>query len=104
MVAPIALLALLYGGGYVAQFLYNYDVWRAAGGTFGTTPELPSFNFFACIASVFRWPHGLYGVGVCVAALALLVLMVMRMGYSDTGEYDRDRNLIYSNKGTYQQF
>ena len=101
MVAPIALLALLYGGGYVAQFLYNYDVWRAAGGTFGTTPELPSFNFFACIASVFRWPHGLYGVGVCVAALALLVLMVMRMGYSDTGEYDRDRNLIYSNKGTY---
>ena len=27
--------------------------------------------------------------------------MVMRMGYSDTGEYDRDRNLIYSSKGTY---
>ena len=27
--------------------------------------------------------------------------MVMRMGYSETGEYDRDRNLIYSNKGTY---
>lgn len=28
---PIAVLALLYGGGYVAQFLYNYDVWQAAG-------------------------------------------------------------------------
>lgn len=27
--------------------------------------------------------------------------MVMRMGYSDTGEYDRERNLIYSSKGTY---
>ena len=27
--------------------------------------------------------------------------MVMRMGYSDTGEYDRDRNLFYSSKGTY---
>ena len=27
--------------------------------------------------------------------------MVMRMGYSETGEYDRDRNLVYSNKGTY---
>lgn len=25
----------------------------------------------------------------------------MRMGYSDTGEYDRERNLTYSNKGTY---
>ena len=32
---------------------------------------------------------------------AFLIIMVMRMGYSDTGEYDRDRNLVYSNKGTY---
>lgn len=36
-----------------------------------------------------------------MAALALLVFMVMRMGYSETGEYDRERNLIYSSKGTY---
>lgn len=27
--------------------------------------------------------------------------MVMRMGYSDTGEYDEDRNFTYSAKGTY---
>ena len=27
--------------------------------------------------------------------------MVMRMGFSDNGEYDRDRNLVYSSKGTY---
>lgn len=27
--------------------------------------------------------------------------MVMRMGYSDTGEYDEDRNFTYSSKGTY---
>ena len=27
--------------------------------------------------------------------------MVMRMGYSETGEYDKDRNFIYSKKGTY---
>ncbi len=55
----------------------------------------------ACLAAAFRFPYGLYGVMLCVAALAILVLMVMRMGYSDTGEYDRDRNLIYSSKGTY---
>lgn len=55
----------------------------------------------ACILAVFRFPYGLYGVGVCAAALGLLIFMVMRMGYSDTGEYDRDRNLVYSNKGTY---
>ncbi len=76
-------------------------MWQAAGGIFGTAPEFPDANFFACIAAVFRWPYGLYGVGGCVAALAVLVFMVMRMGYSETGAYDRERNLIYSNKGTY---
>ena len=76
-------------------------MWQAAGGTFGTAPEFPNSNFFVCIASVFRWPYGLYGVGGCVAALGVLIFMVMRMGYSETGAYDRERNLIYSNKGTY---
>lgn len=33
--------------------------------------------------------------------LGLLIVMVMRMGYSDVGEYDAERNLTYSNKGTY---
>ena len=101
IIIPIALAALLYGGGYISQFLYNYDVWQAAGGTFGTAPEFPDSNFFACITAVFRWPHGLYGVGGCVAALGVLIFMVMRMGHSETGVYDRERNLIYSNKGTY---
>ena len=36
-----------------------------------------------------------------MAALGALIFMVMRMGYSETGEYDRERNLIYSTKGTY---
>ncbi len=101
LISFAALAALLYGGGYISQFLYNYDVWQAAGGTFGTAPEFPDSNFFACITAVFRWPYGLYGVGGCVAALGVLIFMVMRMGYSETGAYDRERNLIYSNKGTY---
>ena len=101
VVLPAALAALFYGGGYIAQFIYNYDVWQAGGAVFGTAPQFPDPNFFACIGAVFRWPSGLYGLGVCVGALALLIFMVMRMGYSDTGEYDRERNLIYSNKGTY---
>ena len=76
-------------------------MWQAAGGVFGTAPEFPDSNFFSCIAAVFRWPYGLYGVGGCVGALAVLIFMVMRMGYSEVGAYDRERNLIYSNKGTY---
>ena len=40
-------------------------------------------------------------MGICAAVIGILVFMVMRMGCSETGEYDRDRNLVYSNKGTY---
>lgn len=100
---PIAITALLYGGGYLAQFIYNYEVWQQNGGTTygGTAPAFPSSDFFSCILAVFRFPYGLYGVGICLAALGLLIVMVMRMGYSETGEYDSKRNLTYSNKGTY---
>ena len=103
MALPIAVTALLYGGGYIAQFLYNYEVWQDGGGTLysGTSPQFPDAAFLTCILSVFRFPYGLYGVGICIGALGLLVFMVMRMGYGDGGEYDRDRNLVYSNKGTY---
>lgn len=101
LVIPIALLALLYGGGYVAQFIYNYDVWQAGGGAYGTAPPFPDHGFFTCLRAVFRFPYGLYGIGICVVLLALLVFMVMRMGGSDTGEYDRKRNIVYSRKGTY---
>lgn len=100
---PFAVLALLYGGGYIGQFMYNYEVWQQSGGSIyaGTSPEFPDSSFLPCILSAFRFPYGLYGIGICVGVLALLIVMVMRMGYSDTGEYDRERNLTYSNKGTY---
>ena len=100
---PFAVAALLYGGGYIGQFIYNYEVWQQSGGTTygGTSPAFPDSGFLTCILSAFRFPYGLYGVGICIGLLALLIIMVMRMGYSETGEYDRDRNLVYSNKGTY---
>ena len=62
---------------------------------------MASPDFFTCLASVFHPPYGVYGVLICIGLLAILLLMVMRMGYSDTGEYDSDRNFIYSAKGTY---
>lgn len=100
---PFAIVALLYGGGYLSQFIYNYEIWQQSGGTTygGTAPEFPDSDFVSCILAAFRVPYGLYGIGICVLVLALLIIMVMRMGYSDTGEYDRERNLTYSNKGTY---
>lgn len=62
---------------------------------------MASANFFFCIEAVFQLPYGLYGVGACIVLLGILIVMVMRMGYSDTGEYDQDRNFTYSSKGTY---
>ena len=62
---------------------------------------MASINFLSCIASVFQLPYGLYGIGICIVLLTILIVMVMRMGYSDTGEYDQDRNFTYSTKGTY---
>ena len=93
---PPLLFALLYGGGYIAQFIRNYREWQAAGGTpgGGTSPEMPSFSLDACFEAMFTFPYGIIGALICVGVLALLIVMVMRMGYGDTGEYDKDRNFI----------
>ena len=100
---PPLLLGLLYGGGYIAQFMRNYHEWQAAGGTpgNGTSPAMPSYSMGECLRAIFTMPYGIVGILICVGALALLIVMVMRMGYSETGEYDKDRNFIYSKKGTY---
>ena len=81
----------------------NYAAWKQGGGIpgDGTSPAAASPNFFTCLTSVLHPPYGVYGVLICIGLLAILLLMVMRMGYSDTGEYDTDRNFVYSAKGTY---
>ena len=103
MAAPIAILAILYAGGYIGQFLTNFTEWQNAGGSpgDGSTPQMPSPGFIHCLGAAFHFPNGLIGIGICVLLLVILLVMVMRMGYSDTGEYDEDRNFTYSSKGTY---
>ena len=103
MAAPIAILAILYAGGYIGQFLTNFTEWQNAGGSpgDGSTPQMPSPGFCHCLGAAFHFPNGLIGIGICVLLLVILLVMVMRMGYSDTGEYDEDRNFTYSSKGTY---
>lgn len=103
LAASVAVLAVLYAGGYLAQFIGNYAIWQQGSGYpgDGTAPAMPSPAFFDCIRAVFGPPYGIYGIFICIGLLAILMIMVMRMGYSDTGEYDRERNFIYSNKGTY---
>jgi type IV secretion system protein VirD4 len=94
---------MLYAGGYLAQFVGNYAEWQKTGGLpgDGTSPVLPSASVAACISAVFTPPYGMYGIFICAGLLALLIIIVMKMGWGDKGEYDRERNLIYSRKGTY---
>ena len=100
---PPALLAVLYAGGYLAQLLSNYNAWQQAGGYpgDGTSPLMPSASFFACVKAVFLPPYGIFGIFICAGLLVLLFAMVMKLGFGEGGEYDRERNLVYSSKGTY---
>ena len=66
---PVALAALLYGGGILAQFIRNYQDWQDAGGNFGTAPALPETAFLKCVGAVFTFPYGLYGIGACLGCV-----------------------------------
>ncbi len=102
-VLPVMAFTIFYGGGYAAQFIRNYSVWKAAGGMpgNGTAPSLPALGIRECFQAAFQMPYGLYGMGICLALLGLLILVIMRMGFSGGGKLDRERNLVYSEKGTY---
>lgn len=93
----------LYGSGFIAQLIGNYNRWTQEGGYpgDGTSPLLPSISLIECIKAVLDFPYGLYGIFLCALLLGLLFALVMKLGFGDRGEYDRDRNLIYSRKGTY---
>ena len=62
---------------------------------------MPDAAFSVCLQFVFRFPYGLYGMGIFLAAIVLLVVAIMHMGAGNDGQYDKTRNLTYSHKGTY---
>lgn len=97
-------LCTLYAGGYVAQFIYNYITWTSAGNFAGngSYPQAPSLHPAACLTGLTIFPYNLCGIFICLLVFGLLTFLLMRMGYDRNGEvYDKDRNLSYSNKGTY---
>ena len=100
---PPLFAVMLYAGGYLAQFVGHYAAWQQSGGYpgDGTSPAMPSSAPTDCIAAVFTPPYGVYGIVICAGLLALLIVLIMKLGWGDKGVYDRERNLIYSRKGTY---
>ena len=91
--------AVLYGGGYIAQFIRNYKEWELAGGT--GSPAFPTFDPAACFTALTTMPYGLMGTGLCIVLLALLIFSIVHPGEDDIETRDRERNLSYSSKGTY---
>ena len=93
---PIISFALLYGGGYIAQFIENYKIWTSAGGTpgNGSSPEMPTFAIGECFKTAFSFPYGIVGVGICALAIGLLAFMIMRMGSGDAGEFEKKNGSI----------
>ena len=103
LVIPILFITLAYAGGYVTQFINNYQVWTSSGGIpgDGTSPALPSGSFSSCLLALTIFPYSLWGIFLCLGAFGTLVFMIMRMGFGDKGTFDEERNFTYSDKGTY---
>lgn len=104
LLLPIS-VGTLYAGGYVAQFIKNYQEWTSAGNFAGngTYPQAASLHPFVCFRTALTdFPYNLYGIFLCLVLFGLLTFLLMRMGYDRNGEIsDHDRNLNYSTKGTY---
>lgn len=96
-------MSLAYAGGYISQFIINYQVWTSSGGTpgNGTAPDFPSSSFASCLKALTVFPYSVYGIFLCLTLFGLLIFMVMRMGFGNKDTYDKERNFSYSDKGTY---
>lgn len=103
VISPVILAVLLYGGGYIGQFIRNYQDWQASGATVGdgSSPLFPSPGIAECLKNAFTFPYGIYGIVACIIFLVILFVLVLKLGFGEKGEYDRERNLTYSPKGTY---
>ena len=102
-----AIVAALVAGGYLAgilaQLLRNYDLWQQAGGLLSgrRSPDLPGTSPAAAFRGLLTLPYGLFGLGLVVLAFLILFFFVLRIGRDSRGTFDAQRNLTYSEEGTY---
>ena len=70
----------LNAGGYVAQFIRNYQTWESAGNFAGngTAPQIPSPHPLACLDALTAFPYNLFGIFLCLAAFGLLTFLLIR--------------------------
>lgn len=94
---------VLYLSGMAAQLFRNYALWQQAGNFLGAgePPKLPSSEPAEILRGLFSFPYGLYGFLITIGGIAAAVFFGLRIGRNSQGEYDNERNLIYSDEGTY---
>jgi len=100
---PVLIFFVLYASGFLAQFMINYMSWTELDVSYGdeVAPSFPSGSVAACFEALAIAPYNLYGVLLCLLLLGVLIILVMHLGFGRKGTYDKERNLVYSEKGTY---
>ena len=78
----------LYAGGYVAQFIRNYQTWESAGNFAGngTAPQIPSPHPLACLDALTAFPYNLYGIFLCLTVFGLITFLLMQIGRASCRE------------------
>jgi len=118
LVAGLMIFGLAtYGTGIASQLVYALLGWLGGDAGFGqglvgiisgVTNEteaitLPSLNIgrpSEVFLALFNFPYNLYGLGV-MAVFVGLVIIFLRKNSAVQGDMDNERNLVYSDKGTY---
>ena len=94
---------VLYTGGYLSQILLNFIAWKQSNPIpgDGSLPAAASFHFLDCIKSALAFPGSLPSVCFSGLIIGALVFVLIKAFSRDAGDFDEDRNFLYSAKGTY---
>lgn len=92
---------IFYSSGFICQFINNYIIWINNGKIISnnTVPKIPSINILVCFKYLFIFPTGLYSILITILLFATIILFIKMRNNNE--KYDKERNLNYSDKGTY---
>lgn len=96
-------MTVFYTGGYLSQLIQNFIAWKQSNPipSDGSLPAAASYHFLDCIKSALDFPGSLAGVLFAAFVIGAMIAMLIKAFAKDSGEFDSDRNFIYSSKGTY---
>lgn len=83
--------------------LQNFIAWKQSNPVpgDGSMPAAASFYFLDCMKCALDIPNSLPGVCFSGLIIGAITVMLIKAFAKEAGEYDEDRNFLYSAKGTY---